>query len=195
MNEFDYAAGVTGVRALLRAIGENPEREGLQDTPERVLKAMLEMTDGHSVDIAGLLKTSFDGENYDEIVAVTGIDFVSVCEHHLLPFTGLASFAYIPSANEQGNARRVVGLSKIPRLVDAFARRLQMQERMTTQIADAFEHNVKPHGVAVLIKAEHQCMRCRGARKVGAKMITSVMRGAFRDSHAARDEVMKLLLS
>lgn len=186
MNEFDYAAGISGVRALLVAIGENPEREGVRDTPERVLKAFKEMTSGHLVDIEKLLSKDFDGGDYDEVIAVTDIDFVSLCEHHMLPFSGTCSVAYLPTNG------RVVGLSKIPRVVDAYARRLQIQEGMTMQIAKALEKYLRPRGVGVLIQATHSCMSCRGVRKPHAKMITSVMSGAFRKDSAARDEVLRL---
>lgn len=182
----DAEAAMAGIKALLISIGEDPTREGLLDTPARVYRAFLEMTSGHRVDVAALLERQFDGGKYDEVIAVTGIDFVSLCEHHLLPFSGTCSVAYLP-----GNSR-VVGLSKIPRVVDAYARRLQIQEQMTEQIASAFEKYLKPKGVGVMIEATHSCMSCRGVRKANAKMVTSVMAGAFRRDSATRDEVLRL---
>jgi GTP cyclohydrolase I len=179
------------VRFLLRHIGEDPTREGLLDTPRRWVDAMLEMRSGNSVDIAKLLKVTFDSGHYDEIIAVTDIAYTSMCEHHLLPFTGKAAVAYLPS--EDAGGYRVVGLSKIPRLVDAFARRLQMQEQLTTQIAEAFDEYVKPRGVAVLLTGEHSCASCRGVRKSGMVMITSILRGAFRNNEATRAEVLRLI--
>jgi len=184
-------AALEGVRALLRYIGEDPSREGVKDTPRRVVDAMLEMTQGIEVNVDKLLAVTFDSGNYDEIVAVRRIAFSSMCEHHLLPFTGLASIAYIP-AGAPGKLR-VVGLSKIPRLVDVYARRPQLQEQMTAQIADAIEKHLKPRAVAVFVTAEHSCASCRGVRKSGMDMATSVLRGLFRDDSAARAEVLRLL--
>jgi len=180
-----------GVRNLLIAMGEDPAREGLLDTPARVVRAMREMTSGHADDVAKILAVTFDSGQYDEVIVVAGISFVSMCEHHLLPFTGHAAVAYLPSKGPNGH--RVVGLSKIPRVVEAFARRLQLQERMTTQIADALEAHLEPRGVAVVVEAEHSCMVCRGVRKAGAKMGTSDMRGTFRQRPEARAEVLQLI--
>jgi GTP cyclohydrolase I len=180
-----------GVRALLEYVGEDPDREGIRDTPRRVVDAMLEMTQGAEVNVDKLLSVTFDSGNYDEIVAVRRIAFSSLCEHHLLPFTGRASVAYIP-AGAPGKLR-VVGLSKIPRLVDVYARRPQLQEQMTSQIADALEKYLKPRAVAVFVTAEHSCASCRGVRKSGMDMATSVLRGLFRDDPAARAEVLRLL--
>lgn len=182
----DNIEAMAGIEALLRAIGEDPRREGVLDTPRRVVKAFREMTAGTHVDVAAILERQFESAGYDGVVAVTGIDFVSLCEHHLLPFSGTCSVAYLP-----GNGR-VVGLSKIPRVVDAYARRLQLQEQMTVQIAKAFEDHLKPKGVGVLVEATHSCMSCRGVRKPNARMITSEMLGAFRRDCAARDEVLRL---
>ncbi len=179
------------VRAMLRAIGEDPDREGLRDTPKRVLKALQEMTAGNALDPADVLGVTFDGDGYDQIVSLGGIPFTSMCEHHLLPFSGKAAIAYLPSLVD--GKTRVVGLSKMARVVDIFARRLQLQERLTAQIANAIESHLQPRGVAVIVEAEHACMVCRGVRKPGARMGTSEMRGAFRDSPSARAEVLQLL--
>jgi GTP cyclohydrolase I len=183
--------GEAAVRELLLAIGEDPEREGLKDTPRRVVKALREMTSGEEDNVAALLKVSFDGGSYDEVVSLAGIPFTSTCEHHLLPFTGFAGVAYLPG--KVGSNYRVVGLSKLARVVDVFARRLQLQEQMTTQIADALQKHLDPRGVAVLLEAEHTCMSCRGIKKSGAVMRTSVMRGIFQHNHAARAEVLQML--
>lgn len=174
----------TGIRSLLTSIGENPEREGLLDTPKRVVKAYKQMTEGYSVDITALLGVTFDVGNVDEMIIVRGIDFVSLCEHHLLPFTGTATVAYIPR-------QRVVGLSKIARLVDAYARRLQVQERLTTQITTALDEYLDTQGSAALIRGTHACMSCRGVRKAGAEMVTSSLTGLFREAEA-RNEFISL---
>ena len=163
-----------GINRLLIAVGENPKREGLLDTPKRVLKAYKEMTSGSRVDIEELLSTTFDVGDSDEMVVVKNIEFVSLCEHHLLPFTGVAAVAYLPQD-------RVVGLSKIARLVDAFANRLQVQERLTRQITQALDDNLSTRGSAALITAHHACMGCRGVKKPSALMVTSSLTGAFLD--------------
>lgn len=168
---------------LLQHIGEDPTREGLVDTPKRVLKALTEMTGGYDDDPAVVLGTTFDVA-YDELVAVTGIEFVSMCEHHMLPFVGTAAVGYLPSD-------RVVGLSKLARIVDTYARRLQVQERMTNQIAEAIHTVLHPLGVAVVVRAEHSCMSCRGVRKRSA-MVTSAMHGRFRDNAELRNEFLML---
>jgi GTP cyclohydrolase IA len=165
--------------------GEDCGREGLQETPERAMKAWRELTSGYDVDVAALLKT-FDSDGYDEMVAVTQIPFASLCEHHLLPFTGLASVVYIPDG-------RIVGLSKIPRLVDAFSHRLQVQERMTVQIADALVEHLHPVGVMVVLEATHTCATLRGVKKAGTLMRTSVVRGALSEKPAARAEALALI--
>jgi len=157
----------------------------LDETPARAAKAFCEMTSGYSVDVAGLFKT-FDGEGYDEMVLVREIPFSSLCEHHLLPFTGRAAIAYIPSG-------KIVGLSKLARLVDAFARRLQVQERLANQIADAMVEYLDPTGVAVVLEAEHLCMSIRGARIPGAITTTSALRGAIFEKPEARAELLSLL--
>lgn len=183
----DAAEALTGaytdiVEALLPG-GET--YEGVEKTPERAAKAMLEMTAGYRVDIASLF-TTFERDGYDEMVVVRDVPFVSLCEHHLLPFTGRASVGYVPS-------ERIVGLSKIARVVDAFARRLQVQERMTAQIADALDQHLAPVGSIVVVRAEHSCMSCRGVRVSGTSAVTSVVRGALRDKPEARAEALALL--
>lgn len=168
---------------LLSYIGEDPNRDGLVETPGRVCRALREMTAGYALDPKTILATSFDCE-YDEMVIVRGVPFTSMCEHHMLPFTGHATVAYIPRS-------RVCGLSKLVRLVDVYARRLQMQERMTMQIADALEENLDPLGIGVVVKGVHSCMSCRGVNKAG-EMVTSALRGAMLDTPQARAEFMSL---
>lgn len=161
-------------------------REGTERTPERAASAMRELTSGYGVEIAGLF-TTFEDDGYDEMILQRGIPFVSLCEHHLLPFTGKAHVGYLPQHG------RVVGLSKIARLVDAFARRLQIQERMTVEIADALEEHLDPLGVIVVVEAEHSCMACRGVRKTGVVAVTSATRGAMREKPATRAEALALI--
>lgn len=162
------------VRDILAYIGEDPTREGLLDTPSRVVKAWDEMTRGYGEDPAVLLATDFAGDGYDEMVVCRNIEFCSTCEHHMLPFVGVAHVAYVPR-------KRVVGLSKMARLVDCFAKRLQIQEKMTRQVADAMMANLKPLGVGVVVVAKHQCMSCRGVGKQQAEMVTSALLGCFRE--------------
>lgn len=164
---------------------EGELREGTKETPARVEKAWAELLDGYKVDIPGLFKT-FDGEGTDQIVACSDIQFTSFCEHHILPFTGVAHVAYLPDG-------KAIGASKLARLVNAYAHRLQIQERLTEQVAHALESNLNARGVAVIIKAEHSCISCRGVKAVGAKFVTSVMLGKFRESEASRLEVLSLL--
>ena len=171
---------------LLKYIGEDPEREGLKATPRRYLKAFKEMTIGYSQKAEDMLCTTFDAEGYDEVIVLKDIEFVSLCEHHLLPFTGRAHVAYLPGD-------RIVGLSKLARLVDMHARRLQVQERMTANIASDIERILEPRGAAVVIEAHHSCMGCRGVRKPDARMLTSSMKGTFRLSSEARAEVLHLI--
>jgi len=178
-----------GVRYLLRFVGEDPHREGLVDTPARVLRAWEEMTAGYLQDPSQILSKTFTAE-YDQIIVCPWIEFYSVCEHHLLTFSGHAHLAYLPAA---GSKSKVVGLSKLARLVDCFGRRLQIQEQMTTQIANALETHLRPRGVAVVVQAKHLCMACRGVQKHGAVMVTSAMRGVFRAEGPARDEFFKLV--
>lgn len=177
------------VRVLLKYMGEDPNREGLLDTPKRVVKAWDEMTCGYGQDPADILARDFDAHNYDEAIVVPNVEFFSTCEHHLLPFWGVAHVAYIPGKKNP----RVVGLSKLARLVDCFARRLQIQEKMTTQIADAIQVNLKPAGIAVVIEAKHMCMCARGVQKHRSQMTTSIVRGAFRSNASARAEFFQLI--
>ena len=170
---------------LARHLVEDPTREGLVDTPKRFAKAFLEMTSGYHVDVSGLF-TVFDKETYDQMVVVKDVEFTSLCEHHLLPFVGVAHVGYIPED-------KIVGLSKIARVVDAFARRLQVQERLTMQVAAAIQTHLRPRGVAVLMEAHHQCMSCRGVRKANAKMVTSEVLGCFRDEPETRAEFFSLV--
>jgi len=187
--EFDSARAEAAVRELLLAIGEDPEREGLLDTPARVARAYRESFEGLQQNPDDILTTIFD-EGHDEMVLVRDISFTSFCEHHLVPFMGKASVGYIP--NESG---QITGLSKLARLVDVYARRPQVQERLTTQIADTLEKCLKPRGVIVVVQAEHLCMSIRGVRKPGALTVTSAVRGQFRSSVATRSEAMSLILS
>jgi GTP cyclohydrolase I len=175
------------VREILAAIGEDPDRDGLLDTPERVARAWGELVGGYGRDAEELLGTTFDIA-HDEMVLVKDIEVVSLCEHHLLPFTGVAHVAYIPSADG-----RVTGLSKLARLVELYARRLQVQERLTTQIADALVEHLGARGVMVVVEAEHTCMTMRGVRKPGSSTVTSAVRGQLRDA-ATRAEAMSLIL-
>lgn len=185
MSALDRAA-LDGVRALLLAVGEDPDREGLRDTPRRVLAALREMSAGLGEDAAAVLGTTFEADGYDQVVVLRDVAFASLCEHHLLPFVGRAHVGYLPGA-------RVVGLSKLARLVEAHARRPQIQERMTRDIALDIERVLCARGVAVVVEASHECMACRGVRKAGATMVTSEMLGRFRDTPAARAEVLSLM--
>ncbi|MUK01149.1 GTP cyclohydrolase I FolE [Vibrio cholerae] len=175
------------VREILAAIGEDPDRDGLLDTPKRVAKAYAEMFAGLHQDAGDVLATSFD-INHQELVLVKDIPFYSTCEHHLVPFHGTAHIGYIPSADG-----RVTGLSKLARLVEVYARRPQVQERLTTQIVDAMMEHLKPKGAIVVIECEHMCMSMRGVRKPGAKTVTSAVRGQIRET-ATRAEAMSLIL-
>ncbi|MBA7499202.1 GTP cyclohydrolase 1 [subsurface metagenome] len=173
------------IKILLEEIEGKPIRAGTKETPQRVSKALPELFDGYTTDIKRLFKT-FDGEGKDQIVAVRNIEFTSFCEHHILPFTGLAHIAYLPKD-------RVIGASKIPRLVMAFAHRLQLQERLTEQIANTLMQELEPQGVAVIIEGSHDCMKIRGVRCQQGKLITSVMLGLFRDDPVTKQEVLALL--
>lgn len=175
------------IRALLEVLEENPEREGLRDTPKRVAKAWKFWTSGYRQDPRKVLRTFQDGgEAYHEMVVVRDIPFYSHCEHHLAPFFGTATVAYIPH-------RRIVGLSKIGRLVDIFARRLQVQERLTCQVADAIWEHLKPKGVGVVVEARHLCMESRGLCKQGHTTTTSALRGEFMSDHRVRNEFLSLV--
>jgi GTP cyclohydrolase I len=184
----DQARAAAAVRELLIAVGEDPDRPGLQDTPARVARAYAETFAGLGQDPYDVLSTTFD-EDHDELVLVKDIPMYSTCEHHLVPFHGVAHIGYIP-----GEDGRVTGLSKLARLVEVYARRPQVQERMTSQIADALADVLKPRGVLVVIEAEHLCMAMRGIRKPGAVTVTSAVRGIFRDNPATRAEAMSLVL-
>ena len=185
---FDHARVVAAVREILIGIGEDPDRDGLRNTPERVARAYAEMFSGLRQDPENVLSTVFD-LGHDEMVLVKDIEVWSCCEHHLVPFTGVAHVGYIPS--RQG---KITGLSKIARLVDIYAKRPQIQERLTTQIADAINHLLEPRGVIVVIECEHLCMTMRGVRKPGSKTITSAVRGQLRNA-ATRAEAMGLITS
>jgi len=176
------------IRELLKEIGEDPQREGLERTPTRVAKAWEYLTSGYRQDVEAVLNEALFTEEYDEMVVVKDIDLYSVCEHHLLPFFGKCHIAYMPS-------KKIVGLSKLPRLVEMFARRLQVQERLTTQIAQTLNDVLQPRGVAVVIEALHLCMLMRGVEKQNSKAVTSAMLGAFRDRPETRAEFMELIKS
>lgn len=179
----DLETFFTGV--LHTALRGQPIHEGVERTPARAAAALVEMTAGYDVDIPSLF-TTFERDGYDEMILVRDIPFVSLCEHHMLPFAGRAHVGYIPG-------ERIVGLSKLARLVDAYARRFQVQERLTVQIADALDQHLAPVGSIVVVQAEHSCMSCRGVRVSGTSAVTSSVRGAIRDKPEARAEAMALL--
>ena len=174
------------IRQLLTDLGEDPDREGLVRTPQRVQRALSFLTSGYTADIDAILNGALFTVDYSEMVIVKDIDFYSLCEHHLLPFFGKCHVAYIPNG-------KVIGLSKIPRVVDIFARRLQLQERMTNQIAEIINEKIKPLGVAVVCEGTHLCMAMRGVEKQNSYTITSAMLGAFRDQSRTRMEFLELL--
>jgi GTP cyclohydrolase I len=175
------------VRTLIRWAGDDPSREGLLDTPQRVIEAYREFYDGYGQDPMEILSRTFEEvEGYDEIVLLKNMRLESHCEHHMVPFLGVAHIAYLPD-------RKIVGISKIARLLNVYSHRLQTQEVMTAQIADCIQHALAPRGVAVIIDAEHQCMTTRGVHKHGTTTVTSQMRGVFRNDPAARAEVLKLI--
>ncbi|HEV3014297.1 MAG TPA: GTP cyclohydrolase I FolE, partial [Actinomycetota bacterium] len=184
---FDQDKVERGVRLILEGIGEDLDRDGLLDTPARVARMYAEITSGLREDPTRALEAVFE-ESHDEMVMIRDIPMASICEHHLIPFVGKAHVAYIP--NERG---RITGLSKLARLVDGLARRPQVQERLTAQIADAMVERLEPRGALVVIEAEHLCMSMRGVRKPGAITVTSAVRGSFRDSLSTRMEAMNLL--
>jgi GTP cyclohydrolase IA len=181
----DIARIEKAIREILLAVGEDPDREGLHKTPNRVARAYGELLSGLHDDPRRHLRTVFN-ERYDEVVLLRNIEFHSLCEHHLLPFTGRAHVAYLPDG-------KVVGLSKLARLVDGFARRPQVQERLTTQIADALMEELNPMGAACVIEATHTCMTMRGAMKPGSTMVTSALRGIFRENPSSRNEILSLM--
>ncbi len=176
------------VRTMLVEIGEDPERDGLLQTPLRVARSMRELTQGYTMDLDVVLNKAIFDVDHDEMVVVKDIEMYSLCEHHLLPFFGKAHIAYLPSG-------KVVGLSKIPRLVDVFARRLQVQERLTNQIAETIENLLKPRGVAVVIEASHLCMQMRGIQKQNSSAVTSAMRGEFLTNTDTRREFLEHIRS
>jgi GTP cyclohydrolase I len=184
----DHARIEKAVREILIAVGEDPDRDGLLDTPARVARAYAEQLAGLRQRPEDVLTTMFDAD-HDEMVIVKDIEVYSLCEHHLVPFHGVAHVGYTPNVKGQ-----ITGLSKLARLVDVYARRPQVQERMTSQIADALMHNLQPRGVIVVVEAEHLCMTQRGVRKPGAKTVTSAVRGDFRESASTRAEAMSLIL-
>jgi GTP cyclohydrolase I len=180
---FDQKSIQSAISKVLEAIGENPNREGLKNTPMRVARMFAELLAGYSTDPVTLVNGAVFEVSYDEMVIVRDIEFYSMCEHHLLPFMGRVHVAYIPSG-------KVIGLSKIPRIVDMYARRLQVQERMTRQIADFIMDVLKPQGVAVVVEGLHLCTMMRGVKKHDARMTTSAMHGAFRSNLATRQEFL-----
>jgi GTP cyclohydrolase I len=182
-DKMDFPAIETAVRAILQAVGEDPNRSGLQKTPARVARMYAELLAGYTTDPATLVNEAIFEVKYDEMVLVRDIEFYSLCEHHMLPFMGRAHVAYIPNG-------KVLGLSKIPRVVDMYARRLQVQERMTRQIADFLRDLLQPQGVAVVVEAMHMCSMMRGVKKHDARMTTSAMHGAFRANLATRQEFL-----
>ncbi len=187
--EEGLAAGLTTqelYRELLSRLVDDPARDGLAETPERVEKAMAFLTRGYAMDVATVLNGALFEVDYDEMVMVRDVEFYSMCEHHLLPFFGKVHVAYVPRG-------RVIGLSKIPRLVEMFSRRLQVQERMTTQIADAIVEAIEPQGVGVIVEAQHLCMMMRGVEKQHSATVTSAMRGVFKTQTQTRNEFLSLV--
>lgn len=174
------------VRKLLEGLGEDPDRDGLRDTPRRVVKSLSFLTSGYQTNLDDLVNNALFDVDYSEMVIVRDIDFYSLCEHHLLPFFGKCHVAYLPS-------KKVIGLSKIPRIVDMFARRLQVQERLTEQVADAITDKIAPLGVAVVMEATHLCMAMRGVEKQNSTTTTSAMRGTFRSDARTRHEFLELI--
>jgi len=174
------------IREILRRVGEDPDREGLRQTPARIVRSWKEIYGGYAQCVEDVLVTQFQAEQYDEMVLLRDIEFFSTCEHHMLPFHGKAHIAYLPN-------KKIVGLSKLARLTDVYARRLQVQERLTYQIATALQRVLKPQGVAVMLEAVHQCMCSRGVRKREGKMVTSCLLGAFKENPASRAEFLALL--
>jgi len=176
------------VREILRALGEDPAREGLLKTPERVARALKFLAKGYDEDPAAILNSALFTEEYSEMILLKDLDFFSLCEHHLLPFFGKAHVAYIPN-------KRILGISKVARLFEVFARRLQVQERLTTQVASSIMEAIEPMGVGVVVEAEHLCMRMRGVEKQNSLMVTSCMLGSFRSRQETREEFMNLVRS
>ena len=185
--EQTYDAEFEGlIRGVLARLGEDPDRQGLRRTPLRVAKALDFLTSGYDMTVQEVVRNAVFDEACEEMVLVRDIEFYSLCEHHMLPFFGKAHVAYLPDA-------KIIGLSKIARIVDVFARRLQVQERLTNQVADALMDTLQPHGVAVVLEASHFCMMMRGVQKQNSSAVTSAMRGTFRDNARSRAELMELL--
>jgi GTP cyclohydrolase I len=180
----DYESMRHAVTEIIKGVGEDPEREGLRNTPDRVSRMYAELLSGYSADPDKIINGALFHISYDEMVLVRDIEFYSLCEHHMLPFLGRAHVAYLP-------AGKIIGLSKIPRIVDMYARRLQVQERMTRQIADLLQQTLEPHGVAVVVEAMHLCSMMRGVKKHDARMTTSAMHGSFRTNLATRQEFLE----
>jgi GTP cyclohydrolase I len=176
----------SAVRDMLELVGEDPDRDGLVKTPERVERAMRWLTRGYDLDAAEVIGDALFEEAHQNMIVVRDIEFYSMCEHHMLPFFGKAHVAYIPDG-------RIVGLSKVARVVDVFARRLQVQERLTDQIAEALDDALAPRGVGVVLEASHFCMMMRGVEKQGSRTLTSALRGAFREDASTRDEFLRLV--
>jgi len=183
MKDFESA-----IRKILEEIGEDPKRQGLIDTPKRMEKMYMELTRGYNQTASEIINDAMFDVDYDEMVVVTNINFYSLCEHHMLPFFGVAHVGYIPNG-------RVVGLSKIPRIVDMYARRLQVQERMTAQVANVLQEQLQPDGVGVVVEGYHMCMSMRGVEKEKAKMITSTLVGSFKEDSKTRTEFLELIRS
>ncbi len=183
MKDFESA-----IRKILQEIGEDPDRQGLIDTPKRIEKMYKDLTRGYKQTAAGLVNDALFDVDYDEMVVVTNINYYSLCEHHMLPFFGVAHVGYIPNG-------KVVGLSKIPRIVDMYARRLQVQERMTAQIANVLQEQLNPNGVGVVVEGYHMCMSMRGVEKEKAKMITSTLLGSYKEDPKTRTEFLELIRS
>ena len=181
-----HPRGEQFVQQLLGELGEDPSREGLVDTPSRVWKSLSFLTDGYGQDPADVVGDALFEERYDEIVAVRDIEFFSLCEHHMLPFFGRAHISYLPDG-------KIVGLSKLPRIVDLFSHRLQVQERLTMQIADALEAVLQPRGIGVVLEGSHLCMMMRGVQKQSSQTVTSAMRGTFKDDARTRAEFFELI--
>lgn len=181
----DKAKIEQGVRMILEGVGENPERDGIRDTPQRVARMFEEILGGMHIN-PNLMIKALPSDSHDEIVLVRNIPFHSMCEHHLLPFIGVAHVAYLP-------AKKLMGISKLARIVEVYSRRLQVQERLSTEIADCIMRTMKPRGSLVVLEAEHLCMTMRGVKKPGAMTVTSVVRGIFRENQATRAEAMSLI--
>jgi len=183
-NQLDSLSGA--YRHILQSVGENPEREGLLDTPKRAAKALLYFTKGYEEDASEIMRSALFDENHDDMVIVKDINIFSLCEHHLVPFYGTCSIGYLPN-------KKVVGISKLARVADTFSRRLQVQERLTKQIAHAIVEALEPAGVGVIVKCSHMCMVMRGVEKPGSSTVTSVMLGEFRNNPKTREEFLNLI--